>query len=138
MSPRSEQLVNLVGRVCLSLIFLMSAFGKLTNWNGTAGYMASKNLPAIPVLLILAVLFELVGGLSVLTGYKARWGASLLVVFLLIVTPIFHNFWAVSGADQQNQMIHFLKNVAILGGLLQIVARGAGPASLEREPVTLA
>jgi putative oxidoreductase len=132
MSKSSEKILNIVGRVLLSLIFLMSAFGKLTNWSGTVEYMASKELPAIPVLLIAAILFEGLGGLSVLTGFKARLGALALVVFLLIVTPIFHNFWAYTGQEQQAQMINFLKNVAILGGLLTVVARGPGPGSLDR------
>ena len=71
------------------------------------------------------------GGLSVLTGFKARWGALALVLFLVPVTAIFHNFWTLQGMEQQMQMIHFMKNLAIMGGLLSIVARGAGLASVD-------
>jgi putative oxidoreductase len=128
---RLQHFVPLAGRGLLSLIFLLSAFGKLTNWEGTAGYMASKNMPAIPFFLAAAILFELFGGLSVLAGYKARFGSLALIVFLIPTTLIFHNFWAYQGMEQQMQMINFLKNLSIMGGLLLVTAFGPGPLSLD-------
>jgi len=121
----------LVGRGLLSVIFLLSGVGKLADWSGTAGYMASKHMPAVPFFLLAAVTFELLGGLSVLTGFKARWGALALIVFLIPVTLIFHNFWAYEGMEQKTQMINFLKNLAIMGGLLMVAANGAGPISVD-------
>lgn len=121
----------LVGRVCLSAIFLLSGINKIGNWDQTAGYMASKGMPLVPLFLAGAIVFEVAGGLSVLLGYKARVGAALLIVFLIPATLIFHNFWALEGQEQQLQMIMFLKNVAILGGLLLVVGFGAGPMSLD-------
>jgi putative oxidoreductase len=126
-----QYITPLAGRGLVSLIFVMSAFGKITSWDGTAGYMASKGMPAIPFFLTMAILFELLGGLAVLTGYKARLGAVALIVFLIPATLIFHNFWAYQGMDQQMQMISFLKNLSIMGGLLLVTAFGAGPLSLD-------
>lgn len=127
---RIERIAPLLGRTLLSAIFLMSGFNKITGWSAVAGYMASKQMPAVPFFLAMAILFELAGGFSVITGYKARFGALLLLVFLIPTTLIFHNFWAAEAAQQQNQMIHFLKNVSILGGLLVIIGLGPGPLSL--------
>ncbi len=116
----------LAGRILLSLIFVMSSLGKIADWNGTAGYMASKGMVAIGFFLPAAVAVELLGGLSVMTGFKARWGASLLFLFLIPVTLIFHDFWTLNGMDRQMQTIHFMKNMAIMGGLLTLAGSGAG------------
>jgi len=131
MKPSIQSCITVAGRVLLSLIFVLSGLNKIANWSGTAQYMASKGMVAVPFFLGMAILFELVGGLSVLTGFKARWGALALVLFLIPVTAIFHNFWAFEGMERQMQMIHFMKNLAIMGGLLSIVARGAGPGSVD-------
>jgi len=127
----AAQYAPLVGRLALSAIFLLSAAGKITSWDGTAGYMASKGMPLVPFFLASAIVVELLGGLSVLLGYKARWGALALVGFLIPVSLIFHNFWAFDGMQRQMEMIGFLKNVAIAGGLLTVVAHGAGAVSLD-------
>ena len=97
----------------------------------TADYVASKDMPLIPVLLPAAALVEILGGLSLLLGLRARIGALVLFVFLIPTTLVFHNFWAHSGMEQMNQMQHFLKNVTIMGGLLMIVGLGSGPLSLD-------
>jgi len=122
----------LAGRVLLSLIFLMSAFGKIGNFGGTAGYMASKGMPVPSFFLVGAIVFLIVGGLSVLLGFRARIGAILLAIFLVAATLIFHNFWAAPAEQQQQEMISFLKNLSILGGLVTIMAHGSGPLSLDR------
>lgn len=121
----------LAGRAALSAIFLLSAVGKITSWDGTAGYMASKGMPLVPFFLASAIVVEALGGLSVLLGYKARWGALALAAFLVPVSLIFHNFWAFEGMARQMEMIGFLKNVAIAGGLLTVVAHGAGALSID-------
>jgi putative oxidoreductase len=125
----------LLGRICLSAIFLLSGFNKIANWEQTAGYMQSKEMPLVPLFLAGAIVLEVVGGLSVLLGYKARIGALLLLVFLIPATLIFHNFWALTGQEQQLQMIQFLKNVAIAGGLLLMLGFGAGPVSFDNRCV---
>jgi putative oxidoreductase len=130
-----QRYVPLIGRALLSAIFLLSAMGKLGNFSGTAQFMASKGMPATSFFLVMAILFELGGGLSILLGYKARLGALALIVFLIPASLIFHNFWAYEGMEQQMQMINFLKNVAIMGGLLQVIAHGSGALSLDNRKI---
>lgn len=117
----------------MALIFLISGLGKIFDWQGTAGYMASKGMPLIPFFLLGAIVLELAGGLAVLLGFKARIGALLLIVFLIPATLIFHNFWTLTGMERQIQMIMFLKNLAIMGGLLLVVGLGPGPLSLDEK-----
>lgn len=132
MNASFEGPINLAGRILLSLIFVLSGLSKIGNWGGTAAFMESEGMVAVPLFLAGAILFEVAGGLSVATGYKARWGALALVVFLIPASLIFHDFWKLEDAQaRQLQMILFLKNVAIGGGLLTVVARGAGPWSLD-------
>lgn len=130
MHTSSNHFLPLFGRVLLGLIFIISGFGKITGYAGTAGYMASKGLPFVDILLPLTILVELGGGLLILLGWNARIGAILLFLFLIPVTLIFHNFWAVPADQMQMQMNNFLKNVAIIGGMLYIVYAGPGPYSL--------
>jgi putative oxidoreductase len=113
------------------MIFLVSGMGKIGGWEQTASYMASKGMPMIPFFLVASIIFEIAGGLSVLLGLKARVGALALIVFLVPTTLIFHNFWALSGMDRQMQMIMFMKNLAIMGGLLLVINFGAGPLSID-------
>lgn len=123
--------LSVLARLLLTAVFILSAFNKITGFSGTQGYMAAKGMPATGFLLAGAIVFLLVGGFSVLLGYKARIGALLLIIFLVPATLIFHNFWAVAPEEAQGQMIHFMKNLGLLGGLLHIAANGAGPGSLD-------
>jgi len=126
-----EQFTPLLGRVMLALIFVMSGFGKIASWDQTAGYMASKGMPIVPLFLVGAIIVEIAGGLSVMLGWKAKIGAAALFIFLIPTTLIFHNFWAVEGMDHQVQMIMFLKNISIMGGLALVTGFGPGPISLD-------
>lgn len=128
-----KQFGPLAGRVAIALIFILSGFGKIGGFDGTAGYMASKGLPFVSILLVLTIIVELGGGLMILLGIKARWAATVLVLFLIPVTLIFHPFWAVEAATAQAEQIAFLKNLAIMGGLLYVATFGAGPYGLLRE-----
>ncbi len=119
----------LAARVGLGVIFLTSALGKLAAWSGTVAYAGSKGVPEF--LLVGAVALELLGGLSVVGGWKTRWGVAALLVFLAPVTIVFHGFWGAHGADAQAQLIQFLKNVAIGGGLLALGTAGPGAVSLD-------
>jgi putative oxidoreductase len=120
------------GRVLISAIFIASGFHKLTAWQETVGQMEKHGVPAASWLIIVAVVFELAGGLGVLLGCWTRLCAMLLILFLLPVTYYFHDFWTLSGAEQQQQMIHFMKNSAILGGILYVWASGPGGISVDR------
>lgn len=131
MNPGIERWLTLLGRILLSLIFILSGLGKIGDWSGTAGSMAAKGMVAVPFFLTMAILFELGGGLTVLLGFKARLGAWALVFYLIPVSLIFHNFWAFTGAEQRMQVINFLKNLAIMGGLLLVALRGAGKPCID-------
>jgi len=121
----------LAGRILLSLIFLLSGAMKVMNWSATADQMTAEGMVAVPFFLFGAIAFELVGGFALLFGCKTRLGALALLVFLIPVTLIFHDFWTYEGQAMQNQMQHFMKNVTIMGGLLTLAAAGAGPISFD-------
>jgi putative oxidoreductase len=123
--------ISLVGRILLTALFLLSGFMKLTHWSGTAGSMAAKGLPAASLLLAGAVLIELVGGLCIVIGYQTRIAAILQFLYLIPVTLVFHNFWSAPAAQQQDLMIHFWKNIGIMGGLLLLAANGPGKLSVD-------
>jgi len=123
--------IPLLARLLLALIFIASGFSKIPGWHDTAALMASKGIPFVPLSLAAAIGVEIGGGVSVLLGFKTRVGAAALVVFLIPTTLIFHNFWALEGMDRQINMIMFMKNLAIIGGLLLLAVFGAGPLSLD-------
>jgi len=118
--------IPLVGRVLLAAIFVLSGVGKIFAPEATLGYIASAGLPFPQLAFIGAVLVEVGGGLLLAVGYKTRLAAIVLAVFSVAAGLIFH-----SVAGDQNHFIHLLKNFAIAGGLLQVVAFGAGTLSLD-------
>jgi putative oxidoreductase len=131
LANKNSGLLLLIGRILLSFIFIMSALNKLGDLSGTSAYMTSKGMPAVPFFLVMAIILELGGGLLVLLGFRARIGVLALVVFLIPTTLIFHNFWALTGMDKQMQTIQFMKNMAIIGGLLILGASGPGLFSFD-------
>lgn len=110
-----------VGRVLLSLIFILSGLGKAPHFNDVAAMMAGKGIPLASVALAITLLIEIGGGLLLLTGFKAKYAALVIVLWLIPVTLVFHHFWGLPAEQQQDQMVNFLKNVAIIGGLLVLV-----------------
>ena len=123
--------VALVGRILLALIFILSGFGKLTDYAGTAGYMASSGLQMVGLLLPLTILVELGGGLLIALGLFTRVAAPVLFLFLIPVSLAFHHFWDVPAAQAAMQQIQFLKNIAIMGGMLLLTFSGPGSWSLD-------
>lgn len=122
-----RNLISLISRVLISALFLMSGVNKILHPVATQEYMASYGMPLTGLFMLAAIVVELGGGLSVLLGYKARWGATALAIFLVPATLIFHtNF------GDQIQTIMFMKNLAILGGLLMIIQYGSGRIALDR------
>jgi putative oxidoreductase len=107
-----------LGRVLLSVIFILSGLGKLPHFHDIAGMMAAKGIPLASVALVISLFIEIGGGLLVLTGYKAQYAALVMALWLIPVTLVFHHFWGIPAEQQQDQTVHFLKNVAIMGGLL--------------------
>ena len=122
--------VALIGRILLALIFILAGFSKIGGFAGTAGYIASKGLPMASVLAALTIVVEVGGGLALLTGFYARWAALALAAFSVLTALIFHNFWAVPADQAMNQNIHFMKNLAIAGGMLMVFSFGPGSLSV--------
>lgn len=131
----NRDIATLVARILLTLMFIYSGFGKLTGFDGTVGYIASKGLPMPQLMAIGAILIELGAGLLLLVGYKARWAALAIFVFLIPTTLIFHNFWASPAAEYEMQQINFMKNVTIMGGMLMVWAFGPGRFAFDRDTV---
>lgn len=121
-----------LGRVLVSLIFVISGLDKLGAWAATAARMEAAGIPIASLLLPVAVLFELGGGLLVLSGLRARLGALMLIVFTVLATLLVHHFWTYSGEAARLQQIQFMKNLGLIGGLLLVFAHGAGAFSLDR------
>lgn len=125
-------MLTVVGRVLLSAIFLLAAVGnKIPHFNQVAKLMESAGIPAPQLMLVGAIVFLIAGSLSVIVGYYARIGALLLLIFLVLASYYFHPFWKLEGHAQQEQLINFMKNLSIMGGMLLIMANGSGPMSLD-------
>jgi putative oxidoreductase len=117
----------LAGRLLLAYIFVVAGYGKIVGFAGTAGYMAKYGMPMVEVLLVGAIIVELVGGLMLAVGWKARWAAWAIFLFVIPATIIFHPVWADPG-----QAIQFQKNLAIMGGMLYVAFMGPGRLSLDK------
>jgi putative oxidoreductase len=115
-----------LGRLMIGLPFALSGLGKLAAYGATTGMISAAGLPFPPLAFAVAVAVELGGGVLLIAGYRARFVATALAVFALATAVSFHNDFA-----DQDQMIHFLKNVMIAGGVLQIAAFGAGALSVD-------
>lgn len=122
----------LIGRILFAVIFLMSGPAHFSA--ATIGFAASKGLPMASVLVPLSGIVEIIGGLSVLLGYKTKWGALLLIVFLIPVTFTLHTFWNITDPMmRQMDMAAFMKNISMTGAALMITYFGAGPISIDNK-----
>ncbi|WP_367105588.1 DoxX family protein [uncultured Psychrobacter sp.] len=119
-----QELSAPIGRLLLSMIFIFSGFSKITGYAATAGYMESMGVPSI--LLPLVIALELLGGIAILIGFKARLISILFVGFNIMSALIFHQFW-----NDESQMNPFMKNIAMAGGFLLIFAHGPGAYSVD-------
>ena len=122
----SSAYIAVTGRILLAAIFLWSGLGKLLDPASALGYIGSVGLPLPQVALGTALLVELVGGIALVLGYRTKLVAAGLALFSIATALTFH-----SAFGDQNQLIHFFKNIAMAGGLLQVAAFGAGPISLD-------
>jgi putative oxidoreductase len=148
-----KSLIAFLGRALLSIIFISSGINTILDWQNTQQFF-NQNLtdwlalnvgnPTLQsgiefgiahgsLLLLLGVIFELVGGLMVFLGLWVRFGAFLLIIFLILVTPTFHHFWQIQEPERQMQMINFMKNVSILGGLFILLALGKGSKCVKKD-----
>ena len=122
------------GRVLLSLIFLMSGIGKITGFAGQAAYAAKSGVPLAEVAIAVSIVAEIGGALMIILGWKARIGAAILFAWMIPVNFYMHAFWGMTDPTwKQIHMIMFMKNLAIMGGMLLIMAYGSGPKSLKAD-----
>jgi putative oxidoreductase len=121
----------LAGRILIALIFLMAGLGKITGFEHTVGYIASKGLPLPQLAAVGAIIVEMGGGIMLVLGWKTRLAAAAIFVFTGMAALFFHDFWAVAPDQAQNQMIHFMKNISMMGGLIYVMVHGAGALSLD-------
>lgn len=127
-----QAIASLLARIMIATIFLMSAVGnKIPQFASVAEYMAAEGVPLPQLSLIGAIIFLIMGSLSVIAGFKIRIGAGLLLVFLVLATYFFHDFWTFEGQEQQMQMIQFMKNLSLMGTMVFLMANGAGQLSLD-------
>lgn len=121
-----QTVLPLMARIFISLIFILSGINKIMDPESTQQFMAAQGIPATGFFLIGAIILEVGGGLAVLLGYNAKRGALALTIFLIPTTFIFHTNFA-----EKIQMIQFMKNLAVLGGLFMIMAFGPGSISFD-------
>ena len=126
-APATGHVLAAAGRVLIAAIFILSGIGKIANPEATIGYIASAGLPFAPAALIAAALIEVGGGLALIAGFRTRFVALALAGFSVVAALAFHAQFA-----DQNQFIHFLKNLAMAGGLLQVAAFGSGRIGLDK------
>jgi putative oxidoreductase len=133
MTPSTplQNAAALLGRALIALLFIPAGFAKIGGFARVAGNIAAKGVPLPEVAAAIAIGVELGLGLLLLFGWKARWAALGMAIFVAVITPIFHNFWASPAAQQMMQQQAFFKNMAVLGGLLILVAFGPGGWSVE-------
>ena len=117
---------TLAARICLCLIFLKAGISHILGFSGTAQMMGQQGLPIPSILLIATIVFQLLGGLSLLLGYQVRLGSILLILFLIPASLVFHNPFI-----DPSEINSFLKNIGLIGGLLMVIAAGAGALSLD-------
>ena len=113
----------LAARICLSLIFLKAGISHITGFSDTVGKITEQGLPIPSILLIFTIIFQLLGGLSLLLGYKVKIGSILLILFLIPASFAFHN--------PATDINGFLKNIGLIGGLLMVMYAGAGALSID-------
>ena len=121
-----NNILNLIGRILISSVFLISGFNKINQYDGTIEWMESFGVPGI--LIIPAILLEIIGSLMIIIGYKTRVIATLFSVFCITLAIIFHNDFS-----DQMQLVSFLKNLALAGGFLFLVVSGPGKISLDNK-----
>ncbi len=122
---------SLLGRVLIALLFVPSGFGKIVGFSATAGYIASKGVPVPEVATAIAIAVEVGLGSLLLVGLQTRWAALGIALFTVVITFIFHNFWAMPADQVMIEQQAFFKNIAVVGGLLTIAAWGAGAWSMD-------
>lgn len=126
-----NNVLSLVARLLFVALFLPAGLSKLTGFEGITGYIASVGLPLPQVAAALAIVVEIVGSVALIAGFQTRIAAAVLALFTLVATVTFHAFWGAAPEQAYVQQLMFFKNIAVVGGLLLLVANGAGAFSLD-------
>jgi putative oxidoreductase len=122
---------TLVGRILLALIFIVSGLTRFPEFSKTAEFVAEQGVVLAPLMLAIATVLELAGGIGLMLGFQTRLSALALIVFMVPVTLIMHDFWQFEGQEQTQEIINFMKNLTITGGLVFVLASGGGGWSLD-------
>lgn len=131
MNPAAQSQMLLIGRILLGALFLVAGIRKIMFYSGSVAYFTKLGFPAPEVMGVLAILIEVGGSALLILGWQTRRISWLLMLFVVIATAMAHRFWEFDAAQYANQMNHFLKNAAIVGGLLYVAVLGAGGLSLD-------
>ena len=131
-NPAFDATVLLVGRILVAALFIVFGYLKLTGFAGTVGYFAKWGFPMPEVTTVVAIVFELGFGILLAIGWKTRWWAWLLALYVVIAAAVAHRYWTYEPAQQFAQMSFFFKNLAIVGGLLYIAILGPGRYSVDK------
>lgn len=123
--------VALIGRILLALTFVLAGYNKLGTTAAVAAAMASRGIPLPGILVYGAIVLELIGGLMLIAGLYARWAAGALCLYTLVLALIFHAYWTMSAAEARIERGFFFGHLSMIGGMLMVVALGAGSFSLD-------
>jgi putative oxidoreductase len=139
MTPSTsiQDSLALLGRALIALVFVPEGFQKITGFGETVGYIVAAGVPLPQVAAAISIVVEVGLGLLLLVGFQTRWVALGIAIYTLVVTFIFHPYWAVPAAEVMMQRINFFKNLGLVGGLLGVMAWGAGGWSVDRRDQAL-
>ena len=126
-----ENILNLLGRIAIAVLFLPAGLNKMMALEGTTGYFASLGLPAVTLLVWVVIAIEVLGGLALILGYHTRFTAVGLALFTILASIAGHAFWAAPADAAFIAQLLFFKNVAVTGGLLVLASSGAGSISID-------
>ncbi len=118
----TQQLMYHVGLTCIAMTFILSAIKTFPIWQDTIGMMQAKKIPQANVMLMLATLLKFIAGLMLLLNFQTTLAATGLLIFTVIATLIFANFWQAKGMERRMSFFHFLSNLSIVGGLLVVIS----------------
>src|SRR3979409_93282 len=126
-------IIPLVGRILIGLIFLVAGIRKVMGFAGAVAYLTKLGFPAPEVMAVIAIIIEIGGAILLIVGWRTRWAAWLLVLFVVVAAFAAHRFWEITDAGQYyNQMNHFLTTAAIAAALLSVATFGPGSASVDK------
>jgi putative oxidoreductase len=125
-------LLLLIARVLIATLFLLFAIRSILTFSGSVGYFTKLGFPAPEAMVVIAIIIQLVAGVLLVIGWQVRRAAWLLILYVLIATFMAHRYWEYDAAQYANQMAHFFKNLALIGGLMIITAFGSGSMSVDK------